>query len=569
MPVLPLGSSPHGLWRLCRGAKLLVAVGGAGTVLLLGASTWERPRRAGVRRLFSFPGKFAIERGAWDIESDMSRNDGVPTPPPTSADLVDRWLTKRVNTTPSNATQTWLAENANISLAAMANAMIVSPFYGLDNASAYTSNNSNATSSTDYLDVVAFNRWFVGEAEESQGLMNESQRRELFLAAERPPSEPRGSPGERFKKAACAGDIACATLEAAGFGLHIQAAITDCADGIRYNQANCARDIFAVVRSSSALSACSILAAGDCGNRGNECGVILSNLVQRVGTFGEVAAQMANLCQNPTGPTPASFYTCGSQLERLAWDIGPFTGGISAATRVCTKDPDTKKPTRDYGLCVGEVISSCAYMAASGLQLRSTRWQCDYAKSGKRAGCSRVISRSLSALSLAAEKMARGAGHCGGIKTECGSDLSLMSAALFASSQEGSTVGESCNISPNICAIASLALAKTLSVVAAKALDGANSCRGSEPANIACGSDISKALAAVAYIAEDIARATDRCNRKFLSKESTWECGRSMERIGQGAQVLALSIGAAAENCGLGASREVIRPIELPWRFYV
>eukprot|EP00928_Gymnodinium_smaydae_P097441 TRINITY_DN8830_c0_g1_i1.p1 TRINITY_DN8830_c0_g1~~TRINITY_DN8830_c0_g1_i1.p1 ORF type:complete len:584 (-),score=123.12 TRINITY_DN8830_c0_g1_i1:54-1805(-) len=376
---------------------------------------------------------------------------------------------------------------------------------------------------------------------------------------------------QRFKFTACAGQVVAASVYIGGTGVNVAAAVKDC--HTKFDKEKCSRDIFAVIRGTAAIVQYGLQAGSTCGDVNERCGKYISGMFRRIGNIGEAASRMAQGCRTDTD----SFFFCGRQLERIAWALGPFGGDISGGFLACTSSPRDRH-IQDYGLCAGQILASAAYVAAAAMEFVDLQEECGY-KNGTVESCWFVLSSGLRALAIGAEKATRAVGHCGGLATRCGRDVSLLSAGLLALSQNSASIAMRCR--PNTvqtratftgstrdCNINSMATAKSFMVVIAKALDASDSCRGSETANIACGAGISKALASIGFMAENIARTTVDCSDRRLNTESLYLCGRNIERVGQGADVFARSIGQAAADCGFGTGPRATKQIGLPRRFY-
>lgn len=267
------------------------------------------------------------------------------------------------------------------------------------------------------------------------------------------------------------------------------------------------------------------------------------------------------------GPTGPERLACGQQLERIDWSLGPFSAMFTESVRKCTDDPKSGG-LLDYGACVGEVLSAAGYVAAAGLELSDAPGSCNPTLGGTGASCTVTISSGLRAFDIGAAKAVRGAGHCGGKSTTCGRDLTLLGAALLAASQFSGNMAMVCNKPDNkaSCTQFSAAVVTELMVISAKALEAANTCKGTDKANLVCGSAVSKILAAIAFDVQEIAIVVQKCPQG--PSQNLYNCGRAVERIGQGGDVLSRSIGASAADCGLGENPAASKPIGLPRRFF-
>lgn len=207
------------------------------------------------------------------------------------------------------------------------------------------------------------------------------------------------------------------------------------------------------------------------------------------------------------------------------------------------------------------------------MELSGAPGSCDPNLGGNPAKCTVTISSGLRAFDLGAAKTVRAAAHCGGKHTRCGEDLTLLGAALLAASQFSGKIAETCKpgqakdrASRAACTQFSSGVATELSVIAAKALDASNTCQGTDKANLVCGSAISRILAAIAFDVQEIAIVVQSCPEG--DDQNLYNCGRAVERIGQGSDVLSRGIGASAADCGLGDWPAASKPISLPRRFY-
>eukprot|EP00927_Polykrikos_kofoidii_P059609 TRINITY_DN54755_c0_g1_i1.p1 TRINITY_DN54755_c0_g1~~TRINITY_DN54755_c0_g1_i1.p1 ORF type:complete len:559 (-),score=66.58 TRINITY_DN54755_c0_g1_i1:96-1772(-) len=410
--------------------------------------------------------------------------------------------------------------------------------------------------------------FFPSPSQLESGKLLPALARPAFVANDRVSSPALLPRKAAFTRAECSADITGATMFAAASGLLIRAAVEDCKDVPERRPARCSRDIFEIVRSVSTVSMYSTEAAEHCGGLNRNCGTAISGFSKSIMTIGASVSRMVEQC----GDRPGDYDRCSNQLERVAWSLDPAGSHITEAMRTCTNDPKTKVPLQDYGACVGQVLASAGYTAAAGLELRDAPSQCDTSPlgTGSQALCARNILSSLRILTLGSYKAVRAAGHCGGIRTMCGRDLTLMSAALLAVGEHGAEVDLDCGKSRQselLCAEKATDIVKSLTVVNAKALDAAVTCQGSEAANLACGAGISKALAALALIAWQLTEVVRRCGA-FFAVNNIYLCGRAIERIAGGSRIFTLGIGTASADCGFGTGKRASRPISLPRRFF-
>jgi len=399
----------------------------------------------------------------------------------------------------------------------------------------------------------------------------------------------------QFQQSQCAGFLTSLQFSAAGIGLQIASAAQDCDfDNIHtftdktglvgqitfQSPARCSRDIFGVMRDTSAVAQLAMKSAKVCSGINEPCGLAIADLFRKVGNVGEAGSRMGAQCGN----TAIKRYACADDLERLAWQLGPLLGDISASSRVCKKYPNTKKPDRDYASCVGDVMASAGYIAAGALEFSSGVHFCGVKTHDDGAlidadMCVDRIFSGLRAVSVSSVMATRAAGHCGGFNTRCPRDLELMSAALFSI---GEAAGQAANVceegsatlfSRRMCLRDSGSLSKSVAVVVAKAVDAASSCTPKTLPKDTCAANIAKVIAAVSYIVEHIGRATLSCDKgptglAVLRNFSLYGCSRDIERIGGAADTMSRALGAAVADCGLGGAAIVAKHIPLSRRFY-
>jgi len=121
------------------------------------------------------------------------------------------------------------------------------------------------------------------------------------------------------------------------------------------------------------------------------------------------------------------------------------------------------------------------------------------------------------------------------------------------------------------CSASILQTTKACAIMSAKAIDAAGTCKAVNPANLACGAGITKALGAFAFISNQISEMVYHCpQEKFdTNPNAIYDCGRNIDRIGYITKKLSPAIAIAVANCGLGADVEsVTEPLSLPHRFF-
>eukprot|EP00929_Paragymnodinium_shiwhaense_P033642 TRINITY_DN18438_c0_g1_i1.p1 TRINITY_DN18438_c0_g1~~TRINITY_DN18438_c0_g1_i1.p1 ORF type:complete len:642 (+),score=71.73 TRINITY_DN18438_c0_g1_i1:99-2024(+) len=391
---------------------------------------------------------------------------------------------------------------------------------------------------------------------------------------------------KRYDKSICAGQIIETTMWASEITLQIFGAIRECspdklnaASGdFGVQQSLCSRQIFVIIRAITRVVRGSLIAHAACSGGNVACPNAIADIVSRASFIGEFASRMGYWCRSTQfdATDRRAAWICGERLELTLWALGPFMGDFTRAGRVCIPDPTTGKVLLDYGWCVGEVLSTVGYVCATGLEL----WYAPAACPLSGARCSESIFEGLHALSLGAEKADLAAGFCGGFNTRCGSDIALAAATLLKVGVYAARIARQCpeavahrtQTKEILCTDAITNLVKFLSVTAAKAMDAAGRCSGDTDATQQCGSSITKALAAFAFIADQIALAVNDCREEVFNTapRSFYNCGRNMDRIGYSSRIVTQAIAAASINCGLGREiNSITKPLPLPARFYI
>eukprot|EP00929_Paragymnodinium_shiwhaense_P015039 TRINITY_DN12303_c0_g1_i1.p1 TRINITY_DN12303_c0_g1~~TRINITY_DN12303_c0_g1_i1.p1 ORF type:complete len:657 (+),score=136.20 TRINITY_DN12303_c0_g1_i1:184-2154(+) len=382
----------------------------------------------------------------------------------------------------------------------------------------------------------------------------------------------------------CVGDVTSATVSTGAAGMHIAAAKHDCGNG---HKEYCSRDIFAAVRNFARVAKVVSEGVKTCGGSARTCAQSISFLVEAVALTGEAASFMAAVCHtNPGDPFDGvRFSRCQNQLQRIAWFLAPL-GQVTGASVVSCQPPDQRAGNQDMAGCIGSALSASAYVATAGLELAYIVDICSLAGAGTNPKaawrCSQAVSTVGVVLSLAATRGSAAGKFCAvkgpqGVdplvvkRSLCGRDISRMVAALFAATAWAARVHGKCQVNWNagLCARGATGLVKELAMVAAKATDASNTCTGEIFANRACGSDISKAIASVAFAASKISEATFTCTDKKVNKRGLYPCSMSVEFIGQAVDVASRNIGNAVLDCGLpdGANR-ISHPVLMPRRFF-
>jgi len=225
---------------------------------------------------------------------------------------------------------------------------------------------------------------------------------------------------------------------------------------------------------------------------------------------------------------------CGDRLEGAAWSIYPIGRDIDRAAKNCRGADD---PEPNIGGCVTGILASMAYVATSGLSLASASGvdckdvtaddielaievldgskginDIHFRRKSKDLACARDIISSSRQLGLAAAMAGQAAVLCGA-KSRCGQYVGFTAAALSATAEAVTLIVDDCRLRPNAtasdrrtrriqCTRFMASAMKELSVTAALALDASEECRNSSVAAGICGSSITKALAAFAYLTE-------------------------------------------------------------------
>eukprot|EP00929_Paragymnodinium_shiwhaense_P046210 TRINITY_DN23526_c0_g2_i3.p1 TRINITY_DN23526_c0_g2~~TRINITY_DN23526_c0_g2_i3.p1 ORF type:complete len:569 (+),score=109.61 TRINITY_DN23526_c0_g2_i3:644-2350(+) len=396
------------------------------------------------------------------------------------------------------------------------------------------------------------------------------------LAKKSPENAYRKQKMKDFNRARCGGLIIQATLFAAEFGIQVTGAVESCGNVTSVvRQRMCTRQIFVSMRAITQIVKDALTAYGDCNDSKNTaCAATVTNTFARAMYLGEYGARMALLCtQENFAENRRTALGCGLRLELFAWQIGPFSGDLAKAARVCVANPDYGKPLLDYGWCVGDVLSSVGFLAATALEF----YYADQACRESDNLCVESLGEATSALSIGANKAIRAAGWCGGFQTRCGADLSLLGAALSKVGVQAARVDKRCPKATTkeekaLCAAEISDLLKFLSVSAAKSMDVAGRCTAQNKAGVQCGSNIAKAMAAFSFISNQISEAVVTCTEEFFNSPPAgyYLCGRHYDRIGTSARVISSAIALAYVDCNLNADEAALRePIPLPNRFFI
>eukprot|EP00929_Paragymnodinium_shiwhaense_P046208 TRINITY_DN23526_c0_g2_i1.p1 TRINITY_DN23526_c0_g2~~TRINITY_DN23526_c0_g2_i1.p1 ORF type:complete len:464 (+),score=63.92 TRINITY_DN23526_c0_g2_i1:644-2035(+) len=169
------------------------------------------------------------------------------------------------------------------------------------------------------------------------------------LAKKSPENAYRKQKMKDFNRARCGGLIIQATLFAAEFGIQVTGAVESCGNVTSVvRQRMCTRQIFVSMRAITQIVKDALTAYGDCNDSKNTaCAATVTNTFARAMYLGEYGARMALLCtQENFAENRRTALGCGLRLELFAWQIGPFSGDLAKAARVCVANPDYGKPLR-------------------------------------------------------------------------------------------------------------------------------------------------------------------------------------------------------------------------------
>jgi len=360
----------------------------------------------------------------------------------------------------------------------------------------------------------------------------------------------------------------------------------------RRAQVRCARDTLFLVQAVAATSARVSSAVGLCPDDKTNvhrapCAANILNSILYLTEIGGSINEMILVCI-PGKP----FFECAFWLEEIAWDIAAAGKFLSGAVKACDPDfristkPKLKKSLYDYGWCVGEVFGTMGYVGATSLHLTSAvRFNCPKAselmlKKGNRlnpeeleeirisrAECARDSAAFVRTLFLAATKATRTASHCGGKPTRCPKDLLRASSAFAAVAEAAAEISRFCTVASEFrddepdeerkvrkgeCAVFTGGMVKMMGIAASFTTDATGSCIDTHFAGTRCGGAISRAVAALASMAEFWAEVHVACDLE----EDWFICGEALRNQGKSIRVFVLATASAALNCGLAPLSE-------------
>ena len=167
----------------------------------------------------------------------------------------------------------------------------------------------------------------------------------------------------------------------------------------------------------------------------------VSNALVAMFELARYGAECQTACP---GNADQGWYDCGGKLDGMAWNTNGMIVRISDSVRFCA-NPVGGAPIIDYGACVGSLLCSGMYMAATGLYMsQAAQTDCpgqftvarppkgatkrqikDYEVRRDTFGlnCGRDITAALRTMGLTSWYFLQGAGFCGNFDTRCGVNM--------------------------------------------------------------------------------------------------------------------------------------------------
>ncbi|CAE7233956.1 unnamed protein product [Symbiodinium sp. KB8] len=383
----------------------------------------------------------------------------------------------------------------------------------------------------------------------------------------------------------------------------------------------CARNVLAFIRDSATVGTLLEAAADFCSNHRIDnipCASAVMNVVRQSAHFSRFASELALFC--PEDSELRSFFLCGNRIEGLGWIIDALLGAISSAARTCgAKDVDfTPKPKVDYGSCVGEVLGSAGYIAASGFNTwNAANFGCLGAlepeeilkltpteKDRINARCAQLSASSARTFAIAAAKASEAAQHCSpnanvSKEARCGRTMSLGLAALAGAaeaagrmrgecgsqracceSRVGSPFEFDCDCTGDFflekaksdkfrekrCARWASGMMKEISIVWTMMSEAAGECGDNDFASNACSHFLGGTFAGLFFFSEAISRMALRCKDTADRPIIYFACSQDQGFMGESIDTMAVAIGASLRDCGYGFGTVKRPQIRIPKR---
>jgi len=126
-------------------------------------------------------------------------------------------------------------------------------------------------------------------------------------------------------------------------------------------QADCARDIFTLVRSIAGVNSDLGVALPACGaDVDTRCYAAVSGVVKKYATMGEDTSKAVKDCEW----NAPNWWHCSRRLEAISWNLAGLANNLFRALERCSV-----RRADGFGICVGEIAGSAGYVAAFAMQL--------------------------------------------------------------------------------------------------------------------------------------------------------------------------------------------------------
>lgn len=369
----------------------------------------------------------------------------------------------------------------------------------------------------------------------------------------------------------------------------------------------CARNVLAFIRDSATVGTLLEAAADFCSHHRIDnipCASAVTNVVRQSAHFSRFASELAVFC--PEDSEIRSFFLCGNRIEGMGWAIDALLGAISAAARTCGATDVDFTPNVDYGSCVGEVLGSAGYIAASGFNTwNAANFGCLGAlepeeilkltlteKDRINARCAQLSASSARTFAIAAAKASEAAQHCSpsinvSKEARCGRTMSLGLAALAGAAEAAGRMRRECGSeraccqsrvgSPfefdcdctgeffqekvkrdgfreKRCARWASGMLKELAMVWTMMSEAAGECGDNDFASNACSHFLGGTFAGLFFFSEAISRMAARCKDTPDRPIIYFSCSQDLGFMGESIDTMAAAIGASLRDCGYGFS---------------
>jgi len=239
---------------------------------------------------------------------------------------------------------------------------------------------------------------------------------------------------------------------------------------IRDQSSLCARDVTEMMGNVARIAALLEAAAFFCAPRGKKpntkCAVSVSNALVAMFEVSRQGAECQTACP---GSADQGWSDCGSKLESIAWNTNGFIVRVTDSVRFCA-NPVGGAPVVDYGACVGSLMCSGLYMAATGLYIsQAAQTDCpsqftvprpptgatkrqikdnEVRRDTFRINCGRDITAGLRTMSLSSWFFLQGAGFCGNFDTKCGVNMLQSVTGFLTATQSIDMARVNCAVAP-------------------------------------------------------------------------------------------------------------------------